>query len=114
MRRDDAYLEDIRLAAKHIREFIGEMTMAEFLADGKTRAAVERNMITMGEAANRVSAELKDEHPTILWARLIQLRHIYVHGYDRLRPEEVWVTATWLAPAVERQIEEIIPPDEAD
>ncbi len=33
------------------------------------RAAVERNLEIIGEAANRLSEELRQEHPEIPWRR---------------------------------------------
>ena len=112
MRRDSHYLEDIRVAADQIRLFITGMRLQDFLDDTKTRAAVERQLITMGEAANRVSGPFKEQHTDIPWSRLIQIRNFYVHGYDRLGAEDVWGTAKRLIPRVARMIAPLIPTEE--
>ena len=112
MRRDNHLLEDIRLAAEDIADFIAGMSLQDFLADHKTQAAVECQLITIGEAANRVSAEFKQHHPDIAWKRLAQIRNFYVHGYERILPEGVWGTAKRFIPRVSRLVTELIPPED--
>ena len=112
MQRDNAYLEDIRLACKQIANFTAGITSKEFLTDDKTRAAVERQITITVEAAGKVSAELKADHSEVPWRRLVQLRNFYIHAYEQLSPEEVWGTAKRLAPRVERLVAALIPDDD--
>jgi len=44
----------------------------------------------IGEAANRVSAELKTAHPEVPWRGVIATRNVVAHGYDRVRLDIVW------------------------
>ena len=109
MRNDNAYLEDIRLACERISRYVEGVTQSEFLAAEKTRAAVEREITIMGEAAGNVSQQFKSNHSELPWARLIRLRNFYIHGYDRLlSPAEVWGTAIRLAPRVGRHVAPLI------
>ena len=62
----------------------------EFLADGKTQDAILYNLIIIGEAANQVSEEFQQAHPTIPWASMIGTCNIIVHGYDQVKLEIVW------------------------
>lgn len=114
MRRDSHLLEDIRIAAQDIAEFIGGMSLTDFLGDAKTQAAVERELITIGEPANRLTAQFRAEHPEVPWKRLSQIRKFYVHGYERLKPEDVWGTAKRFVPRVARMITPLIPEDDDD
>jgi uncharacterized protein with HEPN domain len=104
----------MRIAAEDIAEFIGDMRFADFLADAKTQAAVERELITIGEASNRQSAEFKAAHADIPWKRLYQIRNYYVHGYERLKPEDVWGTAKRFIPRVARLKIPLITEDDGD
>jgi uncharacterized protein with HEPN domain len=70
LRRDNHLLEDIRIAADEIADYITGMRLADYLADSKTQAAVERQLITIGEAANRLSDSFKDQHPEFPWKRI--------------------------------------------
>ena len=48
----------------------------------------------IGEAAGKVSASFKADHPDIPWPQIIGLRHRLIHGYADVRLEVVWVIAT--------------------
>ena len=67
--RDPANLFDILEAAEKVQRFLKNKTFEDFLRDDMLRAAVERNLEIVGEAARRVSEEVKQEHPGI--ARLL-------------------------------------------
>ncbi len=47
-------IEDAITACDHIAEFIGDMNEQHYLADAKTRSAVERQFEIIGEALNRI------------------------------------------------------------
>ena len=53
--RDIAFLWDILEAAKDIHDFVRKMTLKDFSSDKRTRYAVERQLLVIGEAAKRVS-----------------------------------------------------------
>lgn len=49
--RDTAFLWDIFEAAKDVHDFVRETTFKEFSADKKSRYAVERQLLVIGELA---------------------------------------------------------------
>jgi uncharacterized protein with HEPN domain len=53
--RDLAYLWDIREAGREIASFVKEMKFVDFERNKLVRYAVERQLLVIGEAANRVS-----------------------------------------------------------
>ncbi len=61
----------------------------EFLADAKTQDAILYNLIIIGEAANQISDEFQERHPTIPWSSMIGTRNIIVHGYDKSEVQSV-------------------------
>ncbi|HZW08995.1 MAG TPA: DUF86 domain-containing protein [Phycisphaerales bacterium] len=90
-REPSAYVWDVRDACQSIVSFLAGMSKPEYLADEKTRAAVERKLITLGEAMNRLSAldpgmaaELGDA------AQIVAFRNTLVHGYFKLDHDKVW------------------------
>ncbi|HET8798893.1 MAG TPA: HepT-like ribonuclease domain-containing protein [Thermoanaerobaculia bacterium] len=53
----------------------------------------------IGEAASRVSGELKSREPALPWRAIVGMRNALVHGYFSVDPEEVWaVVERELAP----------------
>ena len=67
-------------------------------------AAVQR-LMTLGEAAARVSDALKSRHPEVPWAELTAFRNVLVHGYFSLRWEIVREAVVNQAPGLEPHIE---------
>ena len=66
------------------------MTFDEFTADSKTVDAVIRNFEIIGEAANRLPEEYKDQHPDIEWPRIRGFRNRIVHDYSGIDYAIVW------------------------
>src|ERR1700674_5122925 len=92
MRRDEVPIEDIRNAARRALSYIEAMSRRAFLADNKTRAATLYEIAIMGEAASRVSEGCRADHPEMPWNRLIAHRNFYIHVYDAVNPDIVWMS----------------------
>ena len=68
MRRDDAYLLDILIAARKALAFVQGMTREEFERSDLHQNAAIRPLEIIGEAARLVSQQTRDAHPDIPWA----------------------------------------------
>jgi len=68
-------------ACRAIIAFTRGMTLADYLADEKTRFAVMRGFEMMGEAVRHLPQEPKDDNPHIPWATMTAVRNRIVHGY---------------------------------
>jgi uncharacterized protein with HEPN domain len=62
----------------------------------------------IGEAARRVSDELKARHADIPWSQIIGMRNILVHDYFGVDLEEVWSTTMRDIPDLKRKIEPLL------
>ena len=89
MRDTTKLLQDI-LAAISTIESYGVSSYEAFLGDEKTQGAIMFNLIIMGEAANRISDEYKENHSEIPWSSIIGTRNVIVHGYDQVKLQIVW------------------------
>ena len=57
-----------------------------------------------GEAAGRVGAETRNQHPEVPWASMIGMRHRLVHAYFDINLDILWTTVVEAAPALAAQI----------
>jgi uncharacterized protein with HEPN domain len=109
-KRDPANLLDMLEASEKVQRFLQNKTFADFLGDDMLRAAVERNIEIIGEAARRISDDLKQEHPEIPWRKIIAQRNVLIHEYDDIDFKEIWEVASFHLPRLIDQIRPLIPP----
>ena len=84
-------------------------TDEEMLRDDVVRqAATLRWLEIIGEAANRVSAELKAAHPEIPWRGVVATRNLVAHGYDQVKLDIVWNVIRDDLPTLRQQITAIV------
>jgi uncharacterized protein with HEPN domain len=89
-RNPQLLLEDILEALNAVLEYTAGYNYDLFLKDRKTRDAVLRNIQIIGEAANRIPKNIKEQYSEIDWQRIIKSRHIIVHDYAGVDYEIVW------------------------
>jgi uncharacterized protein with HEPN domain len=105
--KDKGLLWDIRTAAADIEAFIKDVSYNDFVIDKRTRYAVERQLLVIGEASNHISEELMIEHPEIQWKRMIGLRNVLAHEYGEILIDRIWNICKSSVPELLRLIENI-------
>lgn len=80
-------------AARAVRQFVEGQSRDTFLGDRMRQMAVERAIEIIGEAARRVSDELKLKHPEIPWRRIIGQRNVLAHDYGEIDQARIWALA---------------------
>lgn len=83
-------LDDMLQSAQKIKRYIKDVDYDSFIADEKTIDAVVRNFEIIGEAANRLDPDFKDNNPEIEWKRIRGFRNRIVHDYFGIDYEIVW------------------------
>ena len=86
------YSEDILTAIEDIANFTQGMTFETFEDDKKTVQAVTRSLEIIGEAANYIPQEIKEEYPDIPWRDMISMRNKVLHEYFGVDEEVLWQT----------------------
>ena len=90
-------LDDMLQSAQKIKRYTNDLDYASFLLDDKTIDAVIRNFEIIGEAANRVDPDFRDNNPEIEWKRIRGFRNRIVHDYFGVDHEIVWnIVETYL------------------
>ena len=59
---------------------------------------MERALTIVGEAAKRMSEPFRAAHPEIAWPKVIGLRNVLMHQYDKIDNHRIFVIATELVP----------------
>jgi len=95
--RDHDVLIDIIEHCGYIVQFVGNPKFSDYVADRSFRAAVERWLFNIGEAAKRLSDETKSKYD-VDWRGVIRLRDKLGHHYDVVDHMVVWEAATQYVP----------------
>jgi len=103
-RGPEMHFRDMLKAIDLIEQFTLGMDFAAYAADIKTRAAVERELQILTEAAYRLKPEDEPLCPEPDWRRIRGMGNILRHGYDRLNDEAVWITVKDDLPALKQAI----------
>jgi uncharacterized protein with HEPN domain len=82
--RDPSFVYDMLDSARSVRSMTKDISFAGFIQDRKLYRACEREIEILGEAANRISDELKAAHPEVPWSKIVGTRHRLAHEYDEI------------------------------
>ena len=85
-------------------------TRKDYDTDEVLNLALAHIIQVIGEAADNVSDEFREDHPQIPWHEIIGMRHRIVHDYMNVDEDVVWsVVENDLRPLLE-VLEKILPP----
>lgn len=99
---------DILACIDRIQEYTSGMSFDDFNSDSKTRDAVLRNIMVIGEAANRMPNDFRAQNPEIEWNKIIRSRNIVSHDYDDVDYDIIWKIVTVHLPANQKSLELIL------
>jgi uncharacterized protein with HEPN domain len=102
------YLAQILEAVQRIEAFTSDGKTA-FYRDARTQDAVLHNLAVIGEAAKRVDASFRAEHPNIPWRSMAGLGDVLIHQYNRVRLDLVWAAVENSLPDLKAEIVNILP-----
>jgi uncharacterized protein with HEPN domain len=107
-RRDPSFLDDIVRGADHIGAISANLSLKDLTGDEVIQAAILHHLTVIGEAASRVSAALKTQHPEIPWSRIVSQRNRIVHDYFGLDWVLLLRTITESVPRLREQVSRIL------
>jgi uncharacterized protein with HEPN domain len=80
-------LQHIKEAVELIVEYTQSLDLMGFRLDRKLQLSVERLLEILGEAANRISPDVKTSYPDVPWREMTNLRNVVSHEYFQVRLE---------------------------
>ena len=92
--KDIDRLYHIEESINHVMNFLEGKTFEEMRDDVMCFHAVVYNIMIIGEAANMLTKEFREEHPEVPWRNIIDMRNVLVHGYYIASPLFIWETYT--------------------
>jgi uncharacterized protein with HEPN domain len=106
-RDDRSRLDDILQAIANVEKYKGRGRDA-CEGDELIRSWLVSQVQTIGEAASKISDELRSVHPEVPWRVIVRMRHILVHDYFETDFDEVWNVVVRDLPDLKSKIERIV------
>lgn len=105
---DRTRLIDILESSREAVTYAGNRTGPDLEQDRMRLLAIIRLLEVIGEAANDISAQFRQEHPELPWRQMIATRNRLIHGYRDIDPEVVARIAQANLPTVISALEPIL------
>jgi uncharacterized protein with HEPN domain len=87
-------------AGESVQRFISDRRRSDFESDQMLLFAVVRAIEVLGEAASKISEDVRSASPEIPWSAITDMRNRLIHGYFDIDVDIVWNTATIEIPAL--------------
>ena len=110
MRDERTFLWDMVRRARLALRFVEGKTREEFLGDRMLQEAVIRQITVIGEAAKKVTPEVRAKLPELPFSQMAKMRDIVIHVYWDVQLDIVWSTASRDLPPLVEAIESLIGP----
>lgn len=107
-RKEKIVLQKICTEIDLAKEFLGNCTLEEFLADGKTKHSVGMAAINIGELVKNSSQDFRKNYAEFAWKDATRFRDVVAHKYETLDMEDVYNTIKIDFPELKMQIVNIL------
>ncbi|HEU0016716.1 MAG TPA: HepT-like ribonuclease domain-containing protein [Longimicrobium sp.] len=97
-------------AAENLVQRLPAMSRDRLEADAFEQYGVSKALELIGEAASRVSLEFRAAHPELPWKKIIGMRNVLVHDYQRVDWVRIWTTVEDDVPGLLTALRALLPP----
>ncbi len=108
MKNDIVYYEHILECISKIQQYTKGLEHNEFIKNEMIQDAVIRNLEIIGEAANKISKQSKEENNRIPWKQIVGMRNRLIHDYFGVDSGAVWQTLIDDLPSLKEKILKIV------
>lgn len=107
-RDDTVYLKHILDAIVRIEGYLSGVSHEEFTKNLLLQDGVIRQMEIIGEAAKRISSDLRNKYSKIPWKDIAGMRDKLIHDYFGIDINAVWVTTRKDIPELKADVQRIL------
>ncbi len=104
-------VRDILDGVRAALDYTDGMSFEEFAADRRTRDAVIRNLMMMGEAVRWIPGPIREAHPNVPWTTMRGVRNVVVHEYFGIDAQILWNTVAIDLPPLVGKLEAVLATD---
>jgi uncharacterized protein with HEPN domain len=94
--------------AREAIDLLADKSLEELHADRVLQLALVQLIEIVGEAANRVSIDVRESHPNIPWRLAAETRNKLIHGYDVVEYAIVYDTVKNDLPPLVQMLDEAV------
>lgn len=109
--RDKGRLEHILSSIDIILNNKGRFTFEQIKSDPIVFFGFVKQVEIIGEAVYMLTKEFRASHAEVEWDVIEGMRHILVHGYYQIKPEQLWETVEndipSLRPFIKKYLEDL-------
>lgn len=105
---DQQRLEHMLTAIDDVLNFTAGVTETEFIQNRMMQFACVRGLEIIGEAANHLTAALRDANPHIPWRAIVGMRNFAAHQYFDVQNQVIWHAVHHDLPALKPQLEQVL------
>lgn len=106
--RDKERLLHIQSAINVLMERKDTHTFEEVVSDPIIFYGYVKHIEIIGEAVYMLTKEYREAHNEVNWDDIERMRHVLVHGYYKIRPDQLWETVQTDIPELKPMIDHFI------
>jgi uncharacterized protein with HEPN domain len=95
-------------AANEALSFTAGKSKSELRTDRALTLALIKSIEIVGEAASKVSRELRSQSEVIPWADIVAMRNRLIHSYFDVNLDIVWETVTEELPPLLKELQKLL------
>ncbi len=105
--RDLERLQHMLQAMNVLTDYKSRHTLEDAQADPVVYFGLVKHVEIIGEAVYKLTLEYRARHTEVNWGDIERMRHVLVHGYYKIRPQQLWNTIEMDIPALKPVIERL-------